>query len=93
MDSKRTKAYREGYEEQPFFFVVEKGETPYAVCWLADLDRLRLGHGQGDLVREPCSKAQRQGGQPDGEPAAVRGSGAVVPGRPSRLGRIFTHER
>lgn len=41
MDSKRIKAYREGYEEQPFFFVVEKGETPYAVCWLADLDRLR----------------------------------------------------
>ena len=35
------KAIREGYEEQPFFFVEEQGETPYAVCWLNDLDRLR----------------------------------------------------
>ena len=35
------KAIREGYSEKPFFFVEEQGDTPYAVCWLDDLDRLR----------------------------------------------------
>ena len=27
------KCRREGYDEQPFFFLEPEGETPYAVCW------------------------------------------------------------
>jgi len=34
------KCQRDGYDEAPFFYVEAEGETPYAVCWLADPERL-----------------------------------------------------
>jgi len=35
------KCRREGYAEDPFFFLEPKGETPYAVCWLPDPAQLQ----------------------------------------------------
>jgi len=40
-DNEIVKCQREGYDEAPFFYVEPEGDTPYAVCWFGDPERLR----------------------------------------------------